>query len=221
MSFFAIAVALRCVYRKSMRGSLCPEIVATSAIERPLSKNRLMASCLRSWKLRLWMAARFSSRSQAIRKASAFMGKGIHVFRAFWFKSTRMAFEESGTSLEDPFLVNVSFAMRWWMQISSQRRFNISPRLMPVSIANKITDQTFWFLVEWIASSKFSYSSGRRRLSLVLGDGGSFISVAGFLSNMSPHSHMAILRQWRIIIRSYWLALTPSCKRLSRNSARS
>ena len=42
--------ARRCVYRRSIRSSLCPLIVETSAMLSPFSNKRLTASWRRSWK---------------------------------------------------------------------------------------------------------------------------------------------------------------------------
>lgn len=47
-SFFAKSSARKCVYRRSIRRSLCPVMLATSMMFSPFSNNLVVASCRRS-----------------------------------------------------------------------------------------------------------------------------------------------------------------------------
>ena len=110
-NFLTISSAFRCVYRKSILGSLWSDIVATSAKLNPASKKRLMASWRRSWNFRSSMFALILSLSQANLKAFAFIGEGFGVSRFDWDDSMSAAFGERGTSWLLPFLVSGSRAV--------------------------------------------------------------------------------------------------------------
>ena len=121
-NFLTISSAFRCVYRKSILGSLWPDIVATSTRLNPASKKRLIASWRRSWNFKSLTFARTFNLSHASLKALAFIGKGFGRFRFDWDDSMSIAFGESGTSRLVPFLVSGSRAVCLFKSINCHSR---------------------------------------------------------------------------------------------------
>ena len=117
-----------------------------------------------------------------------------------------MAFGERGTSRLTPFLVRGSRAVCLLKSINCHSRPRISPRLIPVSIANSITGSTLVFLVCEDALIRACSSSVVSRLSLAGLELGFLTMSAGFLSSVSPHSLIARFMQCLISTKSYWQA---------------
>ena len=112
----------------SIRGTLWPEISATSGMLNPSSKNRLIASYRKSWKVRSLTFARVLSLSHAWRKATSAAGKGRYVSLGD-LDSFATASSLSGTHLDEPFLVMGKKAVLLSRSMCSQRNPSISPRL--------------------------------------------------------------------------------------------
>jgi hypothetical protein len=96
-----------------IRGSLCPLMALTSGIDRPCSKNRLMASWRRSWKWRSSIPARFLRRSQASLTAlPLIVNTTSSPSLRVWCSRMASAGALRGTVRESPFLVRGKCAVR-------------------------------------------------------------------------------------------------------------
>ena len=116
------------------------------------------------------------------------------------------------------FLVSSNDAILCCSEIFSQRKFSISERRIPVSIANSTIGQISAFLQLFAATISALYSPFIKRLSRRLMPLGIRIPSTGLAGMATLHSSRAILIQCLISMRSYCAARTPSFTLRSLNS---
>ena len=98
------------MYRKSWLAVWWPLICITCGMLRPLSNSREIASCLRSWKVRLAISARLRSLSHACRKALSVIGNTRLFLGSILFRICKtLSFK--GTQRELPFFVSGNSAL--------------------------------------------------------------------------------------------------------------
>lgn len=200
LSFRAIFSGLRCVYRCNIARDWCPDINATSGTDKPISKNREIASCLQSCRRKSIRAARRVTSSHPCLTDAADTGNNVERVTRGLIIST--AFCVRGTRLGRPFFVNGRYAIpstRFTFFASNDK---ISPRRMPVSRAIITIGFIYHRLELSSATIKRLYSVSFRRRSRALSARGSLIRCAGFMVIGSDHSRIAISIQCRIIANS-------------------
>jgi len=184
--------ALRLVYRKSIRISLWPLMRLTSGTDKPISKKRLIASCLRSWKWRFSIFALALIRSHDSRKAFAEIWKmrcsSLIPEIERISSRTWSAFGLNGTVRGWPFFVSRRCAV-WCLKFKSRHLSErTSPLLIPVAKAKTNTPQTYGFLHRVIANSSFSNSPSSSLRVRGLFAIGFLIRVTGLIWISYPHS---------------------------------
>lgn len=191
-SFFARSSARRWVYRRSICQVLCPLMVATSGNVRPLSKNRDMASCRRSWKRRSSIPARVQAREKACVKDPALTPNTDPSIRRGIFFNIATALVDNGTVLASSVFVSGINTARVARLIFVQRIDAISDRRIPVSTANATACRA---ITLWLnASSSLISSSADILLSRPRGSFGMRIWDTGLPFGIAiPQSLMAVL----------------------------